>query len=490
HADSTALRSEIIKLKDQLAESERELLENSQDKARTESNTISQLQKQINEIESASEEVEKTLTQANLSLQQQLEDAKVAGRKSAGREAELLQNNGKLVDKVKHAEDNSAKLAVQIEEATLSISENEKRIENLQQELRESESRSEAGLELRARLDSTERMRLTAEAQLSQLQEKLASIETEAEAVKGQLANTEKNYSELEEDLARSIEIRDEFKSARDDLEIQLNHRERSIANLVKSSGELESKLKETAKENAQIHTDLQLTREGLSEALHSTRRRLVDTNKNLNIEIYLREAAEKQLREAAAALEIKHNGPDALALSSADTNLNRISDLREEKSEEQQAFEARLEALYPSGDNGSSGKDSREKKPVRRGSFSEEEFLRQLIAKLDLIDSYTKHYENKLLHSKIAQQFAQLKHAFVELLEDHAVSQFDLEPETSLSINQKNRIDPAPREDGSLPMINYYFGNSYVIETVCPGYIFRDGSREVVIRKAKVVVS
>jgi hypothetical protein len=223
---------------------------------------------------------------------------------------------------------------------------------------------------------------------------------------------------------------------------------------------------------------------------LHSIRRRLAEANKDLHIEIYLREAAEKQLREAAAALEARRNGPDALALSSGDTNLNRISDLMEEKSAEPQTFEARLEALYPGGDKERSKKDSMGRNPVKNGSFSEEEFFRQMIARLDLIDSYTKHYENKWLHSKVAQKFALLKHAFVELLEDHAVSQFDLKPETSLSMNQKNRIDPAPREDGSLPMINYHFGNSYVIKTVCPGYIFRDGSREVVIKKAKVVVS
>lgn len=476
HEDNAALRSEIIHLRDKFAESEHRLLENSQDNARAENNTIYQLQQHITETESAAEDfekVKKTLTQSNLSLQQQLEAAKVAGQKSAGHEANLRQNNADLVEKVKKAEGNSAKLAVQIKEKTSSISKNEKLIKKLQQQLTESESRSESGRKLKARLNSAERMQLTAEAQVSQLQKKLGSIGTEAQAVKEQLGTSEKNCSELEEELARSIKIRNESEKVQDDLRIQLNHRNSNIADLVKCSEELEFKFKETDREKAQIHTDLQLTNEGLSEALHSTDRRLADANRNLNVEIYLREAAEKQLREAAAALKSKHSGPETLALSSADTNLNRISHLIEEKSE----------------DDESSGKASKEKKTDETGSFSEEEFFRQLIAKLDLVDSFTQRYENKWSYSKVAQQFALLKHAFVELLEDHSVSQFYINPETSLCMKHKNRVDPAPREDGTLPKINYSFSNSQVVETLCPGYIFRDGSREVIIRKATVVV-
>ncbi len=483
HEENSVLRSEISELKDKLAESERKLLED----ARVESDTISQLQKQITETASASEDFEKateTLKQSNLDLQQQLDTAQVASQESEERESQLRQNNAELVEKLKIAEGNSAKLEVQIETATSSISKNEQLIDKLREQLKESEASSKAGRKLEAKLDSAERKRLNAEAKVSRLQEKLASIKTETRAVKEQLNTSEKTCSELEEELARTIEIRDEIESARNDLKIQLNQSDHTIADLKKSSEELEFKLKKADEEKAQIHADLQSTREGLSAALHATHQRLADASKDLNVEIYLRESVEKQLREAAAALESNHNAAQAVALSSGDTNLNRISDLTEEKSEEMLAFEARLAALYPSDDE----TNAKEKKPAENGSFPKEEFYRQFIDKLDLVDSFASLYENKWRYSKVAQQFAQLKHAFLELLEEYSVSQFDLEPGTPLGMRQKHRFDLAPNEDGTIPKIDP-FGNSQVAATVCPGFLLHDDSREIIIRKAKVAV-
>ena len=493
HEDKEALRSEISELKNQLAESERRLLESNAENALVESDRISQLQEQIAENASASENLEKTtriLEEENLELQKQLEAAKAAGQKSAGSEADLRQVNADLVEKLKVAETNSAKLETQINKAASSITKNENLIEKLQEQLKDSESKVKEGRKLKTKLASTERKRLAAETKVGQLREKLASVEAETREIRTQLDTSEENCSELEEELARSMETRNEIESARDELKLQLNRRERSIAKLERLSGELEIQLKDTDKETAQILKELQLTREGLSDALHSTQQRLDDAEKNLNVEIYLREAVEKQLREAVANLENKPQGSEAVALSSEDTNLNRISHLtgesnEEEKSAEMLAFEARLAALYPS-DNG--GKRV-EPKPAENGSSAMEEFYRKLLDKLDLVDSFAKPYQNKRRHAKIAQQFAQLKEAFLELLEEFSVSQFNLEPGTALGTHQKHRFDLAPKEDGTVPKIDP-FGNTQVAETLDPGFVFLDGSHEVILRKAKVVVN
>lgn len=484
--DNAFLRSEIDALKAELAESESKLQKQSQDQAQTENDIISHLRNQLAETELVTESFEKekkTLTQANSELKKQLEAAEVTAKKSAEREDRLLQNNDDLADKVEDARGNAAKLEAQLERATSSISENEELMETLKRRLKESEAKSKASRKLEAEFDATERKRLSAEAKVSQLQEKLTSIETETRAVKAQLETSEKDCSKLEEELAQAIKACDELESAEDNLKTKLEQRETSITDLVKSSEELEFNFKETEKEKEKALTDLRLTKEGLSEALALTRKRLADANRDLNIEIYLREAAEKQLREAAAALGTKRSEPEALALSSGDTDLNRISHLTEEKSEELIAFEARLEALYPS-----EGDKPSDKASAGNGSFPQEEFYRQLLEKLDLVDSFAKLYENKWRYKKVVQQFAQLKDAFLELLEDYSVSQFRLEPGTSLGMKQKNRFDLAPKADGTLPTIDP-FGNTQVAETLSPGFTYHDGSREVILRKAEVAV-
>jgi chromosome segregation ATPase len=123
---------------------------------------------------------------------------------------------------------------------------------------------------------------------------------------------------------------------------------------------------------------------------------------------------------------------------------------------------------------------------------FSQEEFYRKLIAKLDLLDDLTKRYDNKWRYPKVAEQLGILKRSFVDFLQDHSVRQFDLEPGTVLSVAERKRIKLVPLQNGAAkkPVSNGAATTSQVVETLRPGYVYRNGSKDVIIRKAEVVVS
>jgi len=122
---------------------------------------------------------------------------------------------------------------------------------------------------------------------------------------------------------------------------------------------------------------------------------------------------------------------------------------------------------------------------------FSQEDFYRKLIGKLDLIDDLAKRYDNKWLYPKVSEQLGILKRGFVEFLQDHSVQPFDLEPGTVVSISERKRIKLVPLANGAPKKANGHGAqSSLVVETVRPGYVYRNGSQDVIIRKAEVVVS
>ncbi|MEQ1838945.1 MAG: hypothetical protein ABL994_00935, partial [Verrucomicrobiales bacterium] len=129
------------------------------------------------------------------------------------------------------------------------------------------------------------------------------------------------------------------------------------------------------------------------------------------------------------------------------------------------------------------------------KGEFPQEDFYRKLITKLDLLDDLTKRYDNKWRYPKVAEQLAILKRSFVEFLNDHSVKQFDLEPGTPLSVAERKRIKLVPLKNGAskTPDTNGNGStphNSHVVETLRPGYVYQNGSKDVIIRKAEVGVS
>ncbi|MEM9016851.1 MAG: hypothetical protein AAGC68_07535, partial [Verrucomicrobiota bacterium] len=126
---------------------------------------------------------------------------------------------------------------------------------------------------------------------------------------------------------------------------------------------------------------------------------------------------------------------------------------------------------------------------------FSEEDFYRKLIAKLDLIDDLSKKYDNRWRFPKVADQLSLLKSSFLDFLHDHSVTEFQLEPGTVLSVEERKRIKLVPPTEANgtskrLPSSNGSNGSSKVIETVRPGYLLQSGNASIVIRKAEVIVA
>lgn len=168
-----------------------------------------------------------------------------------------------------------------------------------------------------------------------------------------------------------------------------------------------------------------------------------------------------------------------------------RIQSLRKLEAEIELAVERRRQqALLNRGEVFRNATDSG---TTARPEFSQEDFYRKLIARLDLIDDLAKRYENKWLYPKVAEQLAILKRGFIELLHDHSVRPFDLEPGTVLSLAERKRIKLVPLTEGGTRKTNGNGANangSRVVETIRPGYVFQNGNQDVIIRKAEVLVS
>lgn len=169
-----------------------------------------------------------------------------------------------------------------------------------------------------------------------------------------------------------------------------------------------------------------------------------------------------------------------------------RIQSLKKLEAEMEQAFERKRQQGILSRGEIFSGTAA--EAVALMGEASNEEFYRKLIAKLDLIDDLSKRYENRWRFPKLAEQLLLLKGSFLDLLEDHAVREFRLEPGTVLSIEERKRIKLVPPSDANgvrLPANkNGAKNGSQVVQTIRPGYVLQNGGAEVIIRKAEVVVA
>jgi len=174
-----------------------------------------------------------------------------------------------------------------------------------------------------------------------------------------------------------------------------------------------------------------------------------------------------------------------------------RILSLKKLESEIEQAVERKRQQRILSRDGVfSNGAAAAEVVIPQSSGVQEGEFYRKLISKLDLLDDLTKRYDNKWRYPKVADQLSLLKQSFLDLLNDHSVRAFDLKPGTVLSVNERRKIKLVPlpengaRENGNSngsPKNQY---RSKVVETVRPGYIYQQGSKDIVIRKAEVIVA
>lgn len=211
-------------------------------------------------------------------------------------------------------------------------------------------------------------------------------------------------------------------------------------------------------------------------EALVAEREQLKAGLNAARLELSLMQKRTAEYREQAAKQE------ETIAAAE-----RRIQSLRKLETEIENAVERkRQHQLLSRGDVFS---DSVEP-PKADGGVPDEEFFRKLIARLDLIDDLAKRYDNKWLYPRVAEQLGVLKRGFVDFLQDHSVRQFDLQPGTVLSLAERKRIKLVSNGAARKSENGAADHPSCVVETIRPGYILQNGNRDVIIRKAEVVVS
>lgn len=177
------------------------------------------------------------------------------------------------------------------------------------------------------------------------------------------------------------------------------------------------------------------------------------------------------------------------------DSAEKRIQSLKKLEREMEEAVERKRRENLVSRNGVFAGETG--ERPTRNGTASSEEFYRKLIGKLDLLDDLTKRYENTWRYPKVAAELVLLKTGFLDLLSDHSVRAFDLEPGTLLSAGERKMIKLVPLPANEATKVQGNGGPpgengraSKVLATVRPGYVYRDGLKDIVIRKAEVTVA
>ena len=127
----------------------------------------------------------------------------------------------------------------------------------------------------------------------------------------------------------------------------------------------------------------------------------------------------------------------------------------------------------------------------------TEELICRELIEKMELLEDLLKAYQQRRFFPKFAEQLHLLQDSFMALLRNHSVDRFDLEPGTELSVESRKKIQLISADDLGDPRIKKISaqrkaknGRTTVLETVRPGYVYRNGGKDIIIRKAEVIVA
>lgn len=325
----------------------------------------------------------------------------------------------------------------------------------------------------RSAADSERSARERSEAEIASAKAEIEKLESEAEKnrirFEEEIADWEKRFDQLrEEKLTLASEdanlkrIRDQILEAQSEkklIETDLSKLSSGMKNFQRQHDELESQKDALLKE-----------REELKAGLNAAR---------LELESVQRRQAESQSQEEKLAEMI-------------DSAERRIQSLKKLEAQMEQAVERKRQSGILSRSDVFSAKDIKE--TASHGDFSEEEFYRKLISKLDLIDDLSRRYDNRWRYPKVCDQLSILKNSFLDFLHDHSVREFRLDPGTVLSVEERKRIKLVPPDQANgkkgLPSAPGQNGNSSrVVETVRPGYIYKNGSVDIIIRKAEVIV-
>ncbi|MDF1751595.1 MAG: FHA domain-containing protein [Verrucomicrobiales bacterium] len=125
-----------------------------------------------------------------------------------------------------------------------------------------------------------------------------------------------------------------------------------------------------------------------------------------------------------------------------------------------------------------------------------DQDFFRDLIRWLEMFDDLAAYYDRNWLFPKLTSQMKILKDSFVRLLNRNSVEQFEVPAGERLTIESRHKIQlihvddlddvkmkKTARKLGSDP-------GSKVVKTLRSGYVYRGNGKDVVIRKADVVVA
>ncbi|MEO0414656.1 MAG: hypothetical protein AAF226_06860, partial [Verrucomicrobiota bacterium] len=126
---------------------------------------------------------------------------------------------------------------------------------------------------------------------------------------------------------------------------------------------------------------------------------------------------------------------------------------------------------------------------PEQLALKTEEQICRQLVSRVDLLDDLYRQFRRKPFYRHATEQLGILKNSFIDLLAEHSVDKFDLEPGTELSIDHRKQIQLIQQQKNAAVAKKSGGARSRVVETVRSGYIYRRNGKDVIIRKAEVVV-
>jgi molecular chaperone GrpE (heat shock protein) len=138
---------------------------------------------------------------------------------------------------------------------------------------------------------------------------------------------------------------------------------------------------------------------------------------------------------------------------------------------------------------------DDEEQKAI--WSEAEQMICRELIERMELLEDLLRRYQQNWLFPKVAEQLNLLRDSFMVLLKNHSVDRFDLEPGTELSVDSRKKIQLISVDDVEDPKLkklsiiqNGTGKRTRVLQTLRSGYIYSKGGRDVIIRKAEVIVA
>lgn len=128
--------------------------------------------------------------------------------------------------------------------------------------------------------------------------------------------------------------------------------------------------------------------------------------------------------------------------------------------------------------------------------SAVDQEFFRGLISWLEMFDDLHDYYSRNWLFPKLSSQMKIMKESFVTLLIRNSIDPFEFEPGENLTIEARKRIQLVHVDDLDDPKLKRAARTLesspgvQILGTLRPGYIYRKNEKDVIIRKADVVVA